>query len=85
MIIHNSEQFSQHLDLAYSLIDTVIAALDHPDCVANRRSLIDCLELSGFHIQQLQEEIKCNSQTVVLPETTLLETDDDKFALTILE
>lgn len=73
MFIHNHEQVLNHLNLAHSLIDTVIAALDHPDNLVSHQSVISCLELSGWHIQQLQREMQ-NSQTVILPETALLET-----------
>lgn len=72
MIIHNSEQFLSHLNLAYSLVDTVIAALDHPDSLANRRSLIDCLEMSGSHIDCLRDLVQHYQSNII--STTAIET-----------
>ena len=71
MIIHNSEQVLHNLNVAYSLIDTVIAALDHPDHLANQLSLIHCLELGSMYIQQAKSEIH-NNQSVVVVDTALL-------------
>ena len=72
MIIHNSEQFVSHLNLAYSLVDTVIAALDHPDNLADRQSLINCLELSGLHIDCLRHQVQ-SYQSNTIP-TVAIET-----------
>ena len=58
MLVCNTDRFSHQLSVVRSLVDTVIVALDHPENIANRRSMIDCLALGNFHLQQLQEEIQ---------------------------
>ncbi|MBR2251623.1 MAG: hypothetical protein IJ881_04295 [Neisseriaceae bacterium] len=66
MVTHNTDQFVRHLELAYSLLDTVIAALDHPDGMANTQSMIDCLELSGWHINLLRDQV-LYAQSNIIP------------------